>query len=48
MHDAFWEAIHVEHLLKRYHLRKAKLQEGKSPETTKVKCCGINYQECQD
>lgn len=36
MYDAFWEVIRVEHLTKYYHPRKAKLQEGKSPETTKA------------
>ena len=30
MHEAYWEAICVECLIKRYRLRKAKLQEGKS------------------
>lgn len=32
----FWEAIHVGRLLKRYHMRKAKLQEEKSPQMTEV------------
>lgn len=36
MHDAIWNEIHVECLLIRYHLWKAKLQEEKSPQTTKV------------
>ena len=36
MHDAVWEVIRVERLIKYYHLQKAKLQEGKSPETTKA------------
>lgn len=34
MHNALWEVILVDRLIKYYHLRQAKLQEGKSPETT--------------
>lgn len=34
--EAFWEAICVERLIKRYRLRKAKMQEEKSLQTTKV------------
>ena len=36
IHDAYWEAIHIEGMLKRSHLRKAKMQEEKSPQTTQV------------
>lgn len=33
MHKAFWEAIRFEHLIKRYRLWKAKMQEEKSPQS---------------
>ena len=36
MYDAFWEAICVECLIKRDRLRKAKMQEEKSLQTTEV------------
>lgn len=36
MHEAFWEAICVEHSIKHYRLRKNKMQEEKSPQTTEV------------
>lgn len=36
MHEAYWEAIRVECLIKRYRLQKGKLKEGKLPETTKA------------
>ena len=36
IHDAYWEAIRVEHILKQSCLRKAKKQEEKSPQTTEV------------
>ena len=36
MHQAFWEAIHVERMLKQSRLQKAKMQEEKSSQTTEV------------
>ena len=36
MHEAFWEAIRVERLIKRHPLRRAKMQEEKSLQTREV------------
>ena len=35
IHEPYWEAIRVEHMLKRSRLRKAKCQEKRSLQTTK-------------
>ena len=40
IHEAYWEAIRVEHMLKWPHLQKVKCQKEKSPQTTKANVVG--------
>ncbi|WP_208647456.1 hypothetical protein, partial [Corallococcus interemptor] len=44
MYEEFWEAIRVECLIKRYRLRKAKMQDVNSLQTTEAHVVELNVE----